>query len=288
MSKLIAFIFSARWSAVINIALAAVLGYHTVQLLLLIGAASLEVRVQPNRPQPVVNQPRFSTPTLNISTLLEAQLFGRTHTVTMQTETLRANTLPETKLNFKLQGIYYSSNPQSSFAMIATANAKTASYRINDALPSGAVLHNIYAKQVILRRNGRYETLRLIGVKDIAAKNRPKTAQVNDKIRPEKLLGNYQRQLKTNPQSLMKLMRISPVKRDGRLLGYRLKPRKDATILSRFNLQSGDILTTLNGVKLDSPLKGLSVVQQLATANQINLEVLRHGRVVSLSFAVEK
>jgi general secretion pathway protein C len=83
-------------------------------------------------------------------------------------------------------------------------------------------------------------------------------------------------------------MRISAVKRGGRFIGYRIKPGKDATLLSRFNLQSGDILTAVNGVKLDSPLKGLGLIQQLATANQVDLEVLRNGRVVSLSFFIEK
>jgi general secretion pathway protein C len=292
MSKLIAFIFSARWSVVINIALAAVLGHSTVQLLL--GAPpKTSFNSQPSRPHPVVNQQRVSRTALNISALLDAHLFGRPRLAT-QTATQIAKTPPETKLNLNLHGIYYSSNPQTSFAMIAPANGKSVSYRVGQSLPSGAVLHRIYPKQVILLRNGRHETLRLRDSQGVTAnktpkndaKNMQKPTTAND--RPEKLLGNYQRQLRTNPNRLMKLMRISPARQGGRLVGYRLKPGKDATLLSRFNLQSGDILTTVNGVKLDSPLKGLGVVQQLATANRINLQVLRNGRVVSLSFAVEK
>jgi general secretion pathway protein C len=272
-------IFSARWS--INIALAAVFGYSAMQLILLIGTAPLEVDKQHTRARQLVAQ--VSTPALNISPIVQAYLFGKPKPVGTP---IAYQMPPETKLNLKLHGVYYSSDPMKSYAMIAAANGKSTSYRVGESLLSGAVLHKIEPRQVILLRNGRYETLHIMGG-DRAVKNDIPTIAHND-IRPEKLLGNYQRQLQTNPNSLMKLMRISAVKRGGRFIGYRIKPGKDATLLSRFNLQSGDILTAVNGVKLDSPLKGLGLIQQLATANQVDLEVLRNGRVVSLSFFIEK
>jgi len=295
MSQLMSFVFSARWSVIINIVLAAMLGYSTVQLLL---GAPLKLNSPNIRPHLVTEPAQVFRPTLNISPLLEAHLFGKSHLTTQAARQQIAKTLPKTKLNLKLHGIYYSSEPDNSFAIVSATDGKSDTYRVGDSLPGGAVVHQISAKQVILLRNGRQETLQLVGEKDTLAEkllsNQEKSNAKNTPILPNanntpgKLLGQYQRQLRTNPNQLTKLIRISPVKKNGRFVGYRLRPRKDATLLSQFDLQSGDILTSINGVKLDSPLKSLGVVPQLATANRVDLQVLRNGQVVSLSFAVEK
>ncbi len=269
-------ILSIRW--LINIALTAVLGYSAVQIIImLIGTTPLETQHTRSRQ----HQAQISTPALNISPLIKAYIFGKPKPVETQ---IVSHSPPETKLNLKLHGIYYSSDPTMSYAMIAAANGKSTSYRVGETVSnSGAVLHKIDSRRVILLRNGRYETLHIMGTKDNHSQER--TLPTNG---AGKLLGQYQRQLQTNPNSLMKLMRIYPVKRRGRFIGYRIKPGKDASLLSRFNLQTGDILTAVNGIKLDSPLKGLGLIQQLATANQINLEILRNGQIVPLFFVVEK
>ena len=291
MTKLIAFIFWAWLRVVINIALAAILGYFAMQLWLLHFGATPSANDSPHSRIPlIINQSQISAPIINVSPLLKAHLFGKSTAFATQIATQVANNPPATKLNLKLHGIFYSSEPHNSYAMIALGKGKSILYRLGKSLPNGVVLQKIGPKQVILLRNGRYEALRFVEPKGTTIKNYAKNMQktITGNRKPEKLLGNYQRQLRANPQSLMKLMRIFPVRQGGRFLGYRLKSGKDASLLSQFNLKSGDILTAVNGVKLDSPLKGLGVVQQLATANQIDLQVLRNGQVMSLSFAVEK
>ncbi|MDM8557521.1 type II secretion system protein GspC [Candidatus Parabeggiatoa sp. HSG14] len=293
MNKLIAFIFSASLRVVINIMLAAILGYKAVQLFLLFNATpSIFIHNLSSQSHYVVNHPQLVTPTLDISSLLKEYLFGKS---TYRIATQIANTPPETKLDLKLHGIYYSDN--NSYAMITIAKEKKSSYyRINQPLPNGALVHQIYPNKVILLRNERTETLYLVGNKSVMTNNlsknyansMPKYKSPNNAMRPGKLLSNYQHQLQTNPNKLMKLVRMSPVNQGGHLLGYRIRPGKDATLLSRFDLQSGDILTAVNGVELNSPLKGLGVVQQLATTKHVDLQILRKGQAMSLSFAVER
>jgi len=280
-------------SIIINIMLAAILGYSTIQLFFLFYTVPLNTQIKGKIFHSRI-QSEFSPPTINTSTLLSALLFGKPK-INHSQMTGQKKTLPETKLNLKLQGIYYSSNSPISRAMIAAKNGKSAAYHIGESLPNGVILHEIYPKKVILLRNGQYETLRFLKNKKsnksqfLSKRNKKmRRGKRQSNERPEKLLGNYQRQLQTNPNALIKLIRISPVNQGNRFLGYRLKPGRNAAILSQFNLQTGDILTSVNGVKLDSPLKGLGVIQQLATANQIDLEVLRNGSITSLSFAVEK
>jgi len=121
----------------------------------------------------------------------------------------------------------------------------------------------------------------------ISAKNVQDSFNVGE-LSPGQLLGHYQHQLQTDPNSLIKLIRISPVNQAGNLVGYQLHPGQDTHLLASFNLQPGDILTSLNGVKLDNPINGLSVIQPLATAEQINLEILSEGQPLSFSFNVER
>jgi len=238
---------------------------------------------------------------LDISNLLESQLFGQTKTTVPEVAVEMAQPL-ETQLNLKLHGIFFTADGHGEFeswAMITQADGKSGIYNENSALsingnlplPAGAVLHKIYEKYIVLSRNGRYESLRFD--ENDNSNNSFSTYPQNEPIavsqeNPSQLLGQFQQQLHTKPESLMRLVRIFPVSESGKFIGYRLKPGHDKNIMSQFGLESGDIVTAVNDVALDSPLKGLGLIQQLATADRVDLQVLRDGQALSLSFAIEQ
>jgi general secretion pathway protein C len=142
---------------------------------------------------------------------------------------------------------------------------------------------------VILQRTENYETLRLNNTSMPSSGKTPTTHTLNTQdSSPSRLLGNFQRQLSNNPEILSKLLRIDPANENGKFIGFRLSAGQDPSLMTRFDLQPGDILTAVNGINLDSPLKGLSIVQQLSTASQLNLQVMRQGQFRNLSFTVEK
>jgi general secretion pathway protein C len=225
---------------------------------------------------------------IDISPITTAHLFG---TMPAVVESSVINT-PETKLNLKLRGIYYSSDPQKSFAVIAETEGKHQLYRQGATVSSQVTLQEIHPKAVILNRNGRYETLKLTR-SDNSSQATVQTATTNktavDENRtPGQLLNTYQQQLRENPQKLLSLVRLEPVEREGKFGGFRLSPGRDTTLFTRFNLKTGDVLVAVNGIDLDSPLKGLSLIEQLGQTNQLNLAILRNGQPVSLSFSVDK
>ena len=203
--------------------------------------------------------------------------------------------LPQTHLDLKLHGIYYSSNRHTSLAMISDSLGKTNLYHTNETLPNGVILHEIHEKHVTLSKNGQIEILNLLDSKKPALITTTLNAAKNvqnfsntDELSPEQLLGHYQHQLQTNPNRLMKLIQISPINQGGNLVGYQINPGEDTNLLNRFNLQPGDILTSINGIKLNNPINSLTAIQQLANAAQINLEFLRNKQSLSLAFNVEK
>lgn len=292
---LIRFIISTQWIILINLGLYGIIGYSVVELFLASSTTHLVHQMPHNQLFSQLDQIQPSAKVaLDISALKQAYLFGKLP-ASSTISTTEVQTLPQTHLDLKLHGIYYSSNYHTSLAMIADSLGKTSFYHTNESLPGGAILHEIHEKQVTLSRNGQIEILNLLDSKKSTpiantiseAKNVQNSSNA-DELSPGQLLGHYQHQLQTDPNSLMKLIRISPINQAGRLVGYQINPGQDPHLLARFNLQPGDILTTLNGVKLDSPINGLSVIQPLATAEQINLEILREGQPLSFSFNVEK
>jgi general secretion pathway protein C len=103
------------------------------------------------------------------------------------------------------------------------------------------------------------------------------------------LLREYRQALISNPQSLVDVIRAVPVNdaQSGALKGYQISPARDRRLLSRFGLRSGDVVTAVNGVALDNPVKALEVMQTLATASKLNLTVERNGETQSFIYDVD-
>lgn len=238
-------------------------------------------------------QSNMPTVSYKLATLLKAQLFGKPESTTGHSP---VHSAPKTKLDLTLHGIYHSTKVGASMAMITNTKGKSKLYKKGDALPSGGTIYQIQPTQVVLLRNNRQETLLLTKSKPNAntmtSKHYPvqtiHSATDSTSKSPAKLLGEYQQQLRTNPQKLRNLLRVIPYSQEGKFIGYQLKPGRNKALMAKFNLQVGDILTEVNGVTFDSPLKGLEVIQQLATTRQVNVRVLRNGQPISLSFMIEK
>jgi general secretion pathway protein C len=172
------------------------------------------------------------------------------------------------------------------------------------AVPGGATLEEIHTDHVMLKRNDRLEVLRLPqeesfgvpgagGQASFEAEVQPRTRRVlpptlaGDARGTGAILRQYRDALNQDPQSVMDLVRAEPYREGDRLVGFRINPGRDRQVLARFGLRPGDIVTAVNGVKLDNPVKGLELIQNLQTANQVNVEVLRNGVTQSFSFAVD-
>jgi general secretion pathway protein C len=209
-------------------------------------------------------------------------------------------TAPETKLNLKLLGVFASKNTATSRAIIADAKGKEESYSIGDDLPGGASLHEVLSDRIIISHNGRFETLRLPVTESPSSANTSVSRQRNTRTRrntptpvattgeTSALLKQYKNSLLNDPQSVMGLLRAQPYKKNGRLAGYRIRPGKDRQLLKRFGLKSGDVVTSVNGVSLDNPIKALEVLRDLSSATQLSVEVERNGSPRSFSFAIDQ
>jgi len=232
----------------------------------------------------------------DVSRISQWHLFGDAKKVVAK-PVAKVTEAPDTRLNLKLLGLLASTDPVAARAIIADGKGVQEAYAVDENLPGNAVLREIYTDRVILEYRGRMETLRLpkdaqtnLAVsRDQVSKARGRAVRQAGTADNASLLRHYRSALVNNPQSLMNLVSASPVneKGTGKLKGYRIRPGKDRKLLGRFGLKSGDVVTGVNGVALDNPIKALEIMRDLSTATSVTLDVERNGVMESFAFHVD-
>jgi general secretion pathway protein C len=201
---------------------------------------------------------------------------------------------PDTTLNLTLRGLVHAEDQQRARAIIASGNNEL-QYPVGARLPGNAELAAIHPDRVILLHRGRYETLRLPrdGLGDApppppaaarGGRGAPPTASPAEET-PTSLQA-IREQAMTNPAMLADLIQITPVSEDGSFVGFQLAPGRNRQMLGQFGLRQGDVVTSVNGIVLDNPMKGMEALNALQTADEVTLTVLRQGREHTMTLQV--
>jgi general secretion pathway protein C len=284
-------IFLRRATVIVNFILVCLLTYVLAELTwkVLPGPTSLT-------PPPAISVDRNST-THNTSSvesrdITKWHLFGIKETK----EPIKPDVaeIPETKLKLVLRGIFASDDPTSGGAIIADPRNEENFYTVGSQVPGNATLKEIYPDRVVLMRNNQFETLRLpkesvelnnggpvTSSRQPAAAPPPSPATSTPTVNSGASLREYRDSLVSNPQQIANLIQIEPVNDAGQFIGYRVQPGADSGFFTRFGLQPGDVVTSVNGITLDTPAKGLNLLRSLPDTNQYTIDVLRNGQMQS-------
>jgi general secretion pathway protein C len=196
---------------------------------------------------------------------------------------------PDTRLNLTLSGVLAVDSPDAR-AIIASPDGNENAYAVGDSLPGNARLRQIHADRVILETNGRYETLRLPVDEPIAGRtpggSGPEMSQ-QAAIEPGMPLREVRNSMVENPGNLLRHIRVIPSSPGGKFNGFRLMPGPDASVFSRLGLVPGDIVKEINGVALDDVSKGGEALQEIASANVINMTIERNGAQQALTLNMD-
>ena len=212
-----------------------------------------------------------------------AYLFGKDEAQAV--ETVDVEEAPETQLNYKLRGTYYSPDGKLSVAIIEVKPNQSRPYVVGEELDKNIELTRIEADYVLLNRYGKIERLNLEkrgdgeGQSYTAADDQATAGQTA-------LLQSYKKRYSSNPMALATRFQAIPVQQDGKNIGFKLKALRGERLLQRLNFEPDDIFTAVNGVSLQNPFEALDALKSLTTADRVSVTFLRNGAEQTLDFQI--
>ncbi len=220
--------------------------------------------------------------------LADLHLFGAAKEQDKETTPDSELAAPETQLKLNLSGVLAATDKRTARAIIAGPDGEEKPYAIGDTLPGNATLHQILTDRVILKRGGHYETLRLPEDSNGTASTAGTGGLASLPGSPGVNLQQYRQEILKNPTKLFDLVQVVPISQNGVFQGFRLGPGRDPRLMQRFGLQPGDMVTQVNGILLDDPVKGVQALQSIATASSINLTIKRGGTEQQISVSLDE
>ena len=89
-----------------------------------------------------------------------------------------------------------------------------------------------------------------------------------------------------NPALLGRVVAAEPYQENGKLLGYRITPKQNPEILEAQGIVSGDVITRVNNIQLNSQKQGIRALRNAVKADNLEIVVLRDGVEIPLSISL--
>jgi len=205
-------------------------------------------------------------------------------------------TLEATKLKLKLWGTV-TGDTNKAYAVIEDAKKRAQDlYRKGESIQEGVMVKQILREQVILTVNGKDEILAMekAGTK-IARASTPfpsasrsfarntNSAKSTNITLERSVIENAM----NNVNNLMKQAKIRPHFKDGKPDGLTLSRIKRGSIFTKLGLRSGDIITGVDGTKIESVDDALKFYNSLKSSDNVKLEIKRRGRLQNLEYNIQ-
>lgn len=226
--------------------------------------------------------------------LQKQDLFGKVQKESVKVQvTEEVSEAPKTTLKVSLVGVVAATNPQYSSAIIEYRKQQS-SYFVDSVIEgTKAKVSKIYQDRVLLDVNGALQTLMLDGIENLDKQQqrhesaRPKS--ISKKKPSNKKVKNIaldRAALIKNPGRITDYIKISPMREDGEIKGYRVSPGKNKQIFEEAGLKRGDLAVAMNGTDLTDMQQALSLMKSLPTMTDISLTVEREGQLHELYFSI--
>jgi len=185
---------------------------------------------------------------------------------------------PETRLSLELLGLFQTRDRGKSSAIIAERGGDAQLYHIGDGIPGNATLEEIYPDRVILKRQGRFETLRLNEVKGLAGG----VTQVTEP-EPRSPAPSPETDLAQQRTALIRQLGLQPVS-DGGTEGYKIGDRAPKQLIEQVGLQPGDVVASVNGYPLGSEESDLAALQSYMESQAAVIVVQRGEQEFTVNY----
>ncbi len=192
---------------------------------------------------------------------------------------------PQTQLNYKLRGIYFSTQERLSSAIIEVKPNKSEHYLIDDELDDNITLAQIEQDYILISRYGKLERLNL--QKRVKPSGQSLTTRSSASTAGQTaLLRSYKKRYTSNPMALATRFQAIPVQQNGKNIGFKLKALRGESLLKKLNFKSNDVFTAVNGIELNNPFEAMDALKSLSTASSFSVTFQRNGSEQTLDFQI--
>lgn len=203
--------------------------------------------------------------------------------------------LKQTDLQLKLWGTVID-NAGDSYAVIEDTKERSQNlYKVDDQVQD-AVIKEIHREKVVLQVKNELQILEMEKMESGSASRglRPRQRRVGP-VRPSAQAAASNITLKrekideavSNLNSLMKQVRIRPHFRDGKPDGLTLSGVRSNSIFSEMGFRNGDVIVGVDGKDIESVDDALSLYQNLQSANNVQVQIRRRGRLQTIDYQIE-
>ena len=268
-------------------------------------------------PQPAMTQPVSATglsntalantnKSFNIAELQALNLFGIYNEQDKKKDTVvEVQDAPETKLKLVLSGLVASDSVETAAAIIEY-QGKQETYGIGDLIKgTRASLEKVLMDRVLIKQSGRLETLMLDGfdfknparaIEQTASTTKkanrpsPKKSEVVDQRNNKQLSASakdLRADLAKDPGKITDYLRIQPKRKQGKIIGYALRPGKKAEFFKASGLMPGDVAVQMNGFDLTAASEAAQALAEMKQARDVSILVDRNGSLTEILFSID-
>lgn len=244
---------------------------------------------------------------LSVAEIAARNLFGQENATASAAPA--AFDAPETRLKLTLEGVFQAEVPEESAAIVAEPSKPGELFIVGGKLPGGAVLAEVHADRIVLRRGSVLETLRFSDEPALfTAANRddspmpessdmpieehapeveseapepppaePAPAEPNSSASLSNVVDGYRERLQQDPVGTLNSLGVAPVSSAG-AQGYRLDNLASSPYLAQTGLQPGDVVLSVNGRPVGDVQADQAELANIVAQGSARLEVQRGSR----------
>ena len=182
----------------------------------------------------------------------------------------------ETVFGLYLKGILATEDQHLGYAIIRSPDEQEWHFRAGESVYGLATLEQIYIDRVILRRDGRRETLRL-PVEFMAPDNPMERAR---KLEAKRIVSDFRSKLvNRDGMELIKMFGFDTAYKNGGFAGFTVKVvgADGARMLEVLGVEEGDLITAVNGKRFAESIEAVQSLAELKDATEVDVEIERNG-----------
>ena len=189
--------------------------------------------------------------------------------------------LEATQLPLTLLGTAAADPPELSWAAIEDRESQqTLTLRIGDSVRNQAQVRRIERKRIVLEENGTLRELALEEPADLPTTPPPRPAVRAARLPSRRAVSPPLPELASgadegarSPARLFSEARILPKYDAGQMVGVQVSAIKPGSLFEKMGIEDGDVITELNGMRIDSPEQSAKILLELTRSESFTIQV---------------